>query len=86
MSREDLKNIFGEELLNKPELVKTFDELTGLSPIKPFECVGTLREVNEAIHRILETHKDQYLIKHYINAQISQIEDDLMEGYINMAP
>jgi hypothetical protein len=86
VSREDLKNIFGEELLNKPELVKTFDELTGLSPIKPFECVGTLREVNEAIHRILETHKDQYLIKHYINAQISQIEDDLMEGYINMAP
>ncbi len=86
VSREDLKNIFGEELLNKPELVKTFDELTGLSPIKPFECVGTLREVNEAIHRILETHKDQYLIKHYINAQISQIEDDLMEGYFNMAP
>lgn len=86
VSREDLKNIFGEELLNKPELVKTFDELTGLTPIKPFECVGTLREVNEAIHRILETHKDQYLIKHYINAQISQIEDDLMEGYFNMAP
>lgn len=86
VSREDLTNIFGEELLNKPELEHTFDELTGLSPIKPFECVGTLREVNEAIHRILETHKDQYLIKHYINAQISQIEDDLMEGYINMAP
>ena len=86
VSREDLKRIFGEELLDKPELVRTFDELTGLSPIKPFECVGTLREVNEAIHRILESHKDQYLIKHYINAQISQIENDLMEGYINMAP
>ncbi len=84
--REEMIKIFGEDLLDKPSLEHTFDELTGLSPYKPFECVGTLREVNEAIHRILESHKDLYLIKHYINAQLAQLDDELMEDYINMAP
>lgn len=84
--REELRKIFGEDLLDKPELEHTFDELTGLSPYKPFECVGTLKEVNEAIHRILDTHQDRYLIKHYINAQLAQLDDAMMEDYINMAP
>lgn len=79
-------DIFGEDLLNKPELAQTFDELAGLSLNKPFECVGTIGEVNEALHRILDSRKDKYLIKHYINKQLSQMEDNMLEEYYNMAP
>jgi hypothetical protein len=58
-------SIFGEDLLNKEELVQYFDELTGISENKPFECVGTIDEVNKAIEMIQQTRKDKYLIKHY---------------------
>lgn len=79
-------DIFGEDLLDKPTLAQTFDELAGLSLNKPFECVGTIGEVNEALHRILDSRKDKYLIKHYINKQLAQLEDGMLEEYFNMAP
>jgi hypothetical protein len=79
-------DIFGEDLLNKPELAQTFDELAGLSLNKPFECVGTIGEVNEALHRILDSRKDKYLIKHYINKQQSQLEEGMLDEYYAMAP
>ena len=79
-------DIFGEDLLNKKELQQYFDELSGLSKYKPFECVGTIREVNEALRRLCETREDKYLIKHYINEQLSQIEDSMYDEYLNMAP
>lgn len=64
---EDKKmiSIFGEDLLNKKELVQYFDELAGIAENKPFECVGTIDEVNKAIEMIHQTRKDKYLIKHY---------------------
>lgn len=44
-----LKHIFGQNLFNDIELLKSFNELTGLSEIKPFECIGTVEEVNVAL-------------------------------------
>jgi hypothetical protein len=38
------------------------------------------------MHRILDSRKDKYLIKHYINKQLSQMEDNMLEEYYNMAP
>lgn len=78
--------IFGEDLLNKPELEQYFDELSGISKYKPFECVGTIREVNQALRMICESRQDKYLIKHYINEQLTQIEDSMYDEYLNMAP
>lgn len=78
--------IFGEDLLDKKELEQYFDELSGISKYKPFECVGTIREVNEALRRICDSRQDKYLIKHYINEQLSQIEDAMYDEYLNMAP
>ncbi|MCR4681659.1 MAG: hypothetical protein K5636_08650 [Bacteroidales bacterium] len=79
-------DIFGEDMLDKPELVDTFDELAGLSLNKPFECVGTIGEVNEALHRLMESRKDKYLIKHYVNKQLIMLEDNMLDEYYNMAP
>ena len=48
-SDEDLMNIFGKNLLDDTELEPVFLELCGFSGIKPFECVGTVREVRAAL-------------------------------------
>ncbi len=40
-----LVHIFGENLLEKDSLDLDFRELTGIEENKPFECVGTRREV-----------------------------------------
>lgn len=42
-------HIFGENLLEKDSLDLDFRELTGIEENKPFECVGTRREVLVAL-------------------------------------
>ena len=63
---DTMKHIFGEDLLDKPSLQTYFDELTGVAENKPFECVGTISEVQEALQMISESRKDKYLIRHYV--------------------
>jgi len=41
--------VFGENLFLKKNLKKIFEELIGRSKHKPFECIGTIDEVNVAI-------------------------------------
>ncbi len=47
-----LISIFGKDLLNDMELVEIFNQLIGLEDEKPFECVGTIDEVNASLHMI----------------------------------
>ena len=56
--------IFGENLLNKKSLQSYFEELTGKAETKPFECVGTVEEVNRALEMIKEKaeYKESYLL------------------------
>src|SRR3989344_5466371 len=54
ISKEKVVQIFGENLLNKESLIKTYRELLGITGIKPFECVGTPNEVMVALYL---THK-----------------------------
>lgn len=58
--------IFGEDLLNKSSLQQYFDELSGIAEVKPFECVGTVDEVNQALQMISESRKDKFLVKHWL--------------------
>lgn len=58
LSEEELINIFGHNLLDDKDLELYFRQLTGLEKTKPFECVGTRDEVNEAISLIREKYKD----------------------------
>lgn len=64
-----LISIFGEDLLNKASLKEYFDELSGIAEKKPFECVGTIDEVNKALSMIAESKKEKYLIKHWLVAK-----------------
>jgi hypothetical protein len=50
----ELQNIFGSNLLNDKELYPIFKELTGNTEAKPFECVGTIDEVNLALQTTID--------------------------------
>ena len=58
-------DIFGHNLLEDKELEKYYKELTGVYKTKPFECVGTRSEVNEAVGLLKEKYKDSlpYLLR-----------------------
>ena len=65
--KDDLIDIFGEDLYENKDLLNTLLELSGNSKIKPFECVGTYEEVRYALSLTIEKHKDNlpYLLKYY---------------------
>ena len=50
--------IFGEDLLNKPEMEHFFNQLIGKEATKPFECVGTIEEVISAL-KMLDNEKEK---------------------------
>lgn len=58
LSKEELVNIFGEDLLSKESLLDTFKQLTGIYENKPFECVGSRDEVVVACISAIMKYKD----------------------------
>lgn len=65
MSKEDLICAIGKNILADKEQLKGFEELTGLSDHKPFECVGELEECVVAISLLAEKQdwKNEYIVK-----------------------
>ncbi len=60
LSREYLSAIFGKDLLEDENLKSTFEQLVGILPEKPFECVGSRDEANAAaVEAILATEADE---------------------------
>ncbi|MEM1380974.1 MAG: hypothetical protein AAGH41_10160 [Pseudomonadota bacterium] len=57
VSRQQAEVMFGEPMLEAPELVPFFHELCGLSEHKPWDCVGTIDECQAAVG-LLTRHKD----------------------------
>lgn len=77
-SLEYANTIIGADMLNNPEMKKPFDELCGLADIKPFECVGTIDDVNAALRMILtkEPNANLVLLEHY-KQELKQYPVDL---------
>lgn len=71
--------IFGKDMLEDVSLKIYFEELTGISNVKPFECVGTIDEVNLALSIFSKSNKYNKipaLIKYYIKVKDIEIADD----------
>lgn len=49
LSLDELKEMFGKDMLNDPSMLEYFIELIGESEHKPFECVGSVSEVNLSV-------------------------------------
>ncbi len=82
LTEEALEEIFGENLLNKEALELNFRELTGIEENKPFECVGTRKEVLAALKYFVEKGGKSLLTEKYkdvIMAEPSRVEDMLNE-------
>ncbi|MDR2407876.1 MAG: hypothetical protein LBE13_07175 [Bacteroidales bacterium] len=67
VSPEQLSHIFGENLLEREDLLAVFRELCGLTNEKPFECVGTIDEVCLALVQATK-HYDNlpFLLRYFI--------------------
>jgi hypothetical protein len=51
-----LTGIFGRNLLDDPEMEDIYQQLKGNSEIKPFECIGTVDEVNLALDKAISKY------------------------------
>ena len=49
LSKERLTAIFGKDLMADESLRPVFEELNGTAAVKPFECVGTVEEVQACV-------------------------------------
>ena len=58
---ETLVGIFGKNLLDDPSLKDTFEQLSGKQGIKPFECIGTVDEVNVALDLAVKMYREDEL-------------------------
>lgn len=73
LSQDELKSIFGVNMLEDGKNLKEFEKLIGVTDEKSFECVGSRAEVNFAIKKtinntseenlplLLQTYKEKYL-------------------------
>lgn len=81
--KEKLVNIFGEDLFEKEELLKTFIELCGYGETKPFECVGTYKEIRYALTKTIQNlngKKLPILLKYY-DENFEKSTDELLKYY-----
>ena len=75
VSQNKLVEIFGKNLFEDEELMLYFNQLIGKEKLKPFECVGTVDEVNLALSSAIkkyDTQKLPYLLKYY--SKLEQFE------------
>lgn len=82
LSLEERINIFGEDLFNKKDLLKTFIEITGFTEAKPFDCVGTYEEARYAISQILSKGEEHsYLLEYYKEHYPLYLDGKLINKY-----
>lgn len=65
---ETLREIFKEDLLDKPSLEPEFRKLAGIDPDKPFDCVGTRAETVAALAAFVASGGHSYLTDRYLDA------------------
>ncbi len=66
--KDELVDIFGQDLYEREDLLDTFIEILGYGDTKPFECVGTYEEARYAVSLLIsKLNKDElpYLLKYY---------------------
>jgi hypothetical protein len=61
IDQEKLTAIFGKNLFTDESLKRYLRQLTGIESVKPFECVGTVDEVNASLQQIIALSENQKL-------------------------
>jgi len=85
IAHDRMVEIFGEDLWHKESLKLYLEQLTGIATEKPFECVGTIDEVNAALQFVVQNNAEEQntsaLLQHY-QKHISIKELDILEGFL----
>ena len=79
ISRKELTDIFGKDLLSDNDLRPILDQLDGSVEVKPFECVGTVGEVRACVNKILQTDDN---LKDTILDGVEKTNDLTVEDYV----
>ncbi len=83
--KEKLVNIFGEDLFQKKELLRTFIELCGYGKTKPFECVGTYKEIRFAVTKTIENlenlKEEMPILLKYYKENFELSHENLLDYY-----
>lgn len=85
--REGLVRIFGEDLLDKVELLPIFQQLIGQAETKPFDCVGTVEEVNSAVNQVARKlqntgEKLPQLLQYYADeVGLGEVDETITQRY-----
>ncbi len=59
INKHDLDKIFHKDMFDDVSLKPVLNELTGISDVKPFECVGTPLEVNAALWKTFHDYSEK---------------------------
>ena len=78
LPKEEVIQIFGHDLFSDETLVPLFQELLGISGIKPFECVGTNEEMILAFRLIFQK-------EHEVNATMIKLFVDHVKSKMNIS-
>jgi len=78
--QKELHQIFGKALLNDDSLKPILNELRGKTDTKPFECVGTVEEVELSLAHALKEYQSESLMNDLsINTQPENLKKALKE-------
>jgi UDP-N-acetyl-alpha-D-muramoyl-L-alanyl-L-glutamate epimerase len=88
LSSEKLSEFFGNNIMDDISLKPCLDELTGISETKPFECIGTIDEVNLALQLTLKKTPEPLpaLLKAYAMGPAFIRYSHLTDAYIPVNP
>ena len=79
--KDELVDIFGTDMYEDSSLLETFKELIGDAKTKPFECVGTIKEVRYAVSEtIKKIDKLPYLLQYYKD-NYDMVDEDIIDSY-----
>lgn len=86
LSREEVREIFGVDMLEDETMIPVMEQLVGIQEEKPFECVGSRDEVNTAIILTIEKleqtgEKLPKLLEYYKNTRNYQQFKDAGDNY-----
>ncbi len=81
ITKKELTDIFNADLYSNPDLIPLFQELLGLSGYKPFECVGTPKEVKLAMAYASEKgeYKESPVMKMFEREVLPTLDQDALE-------
>lgn len=65
LTKEELLSIFKEDLFENKKLLPILKELIGEKKVKPFECVGTRKEVLVALYLGYKKGENSFMIKYF---------------------